>query len=110
MLIVWSWTWSSISKPRVKTITRTTKKKKKEWELNQNFQEMWVAKLPWAKVVMGCDGKLNMVCCKFCNEIDGREKFMGPKFDSLQKYVGWQKCKVARLGCAMGQYFMSMDS
>jgi hypothetical protein len=56
--------------------------------LNQNFQEMWVAKLPWAKVVMGCDGKLNMVCCKFCNEIDGREKFMGPKFDSLQKYVG----------------------
>jgi hypothetical protein len=51
-----------------------------------------------------------MVCCKICNEIDGREMLMVPKFDSLQKHVGWQKCKVAYLGCAMGQYFMLVDT
>jgi len=49
---------------------------------------MWAAKLPWAKIVMGCDGKLSMVCCKICSEIDGREMLMVPKFDSLQKHVG----------------------
>jgi len=112
MLIVWSWSWSSISKPKIKTIARTTKKKhkKKEWELNWNFQEMRIAKLPWVKIVVGCDGKLSMVCCKICSEIDGREKLMVPKFDNLEKHVGWQKCKAAHLGCAMGQYFMSVDT
>ncbi len=30
---------------------------------------------------MGCNGKLNMVCCKICNEIDGREKLLVLKFD-----------------------------
>jgi hypothetical protein len=49
---------------------------------------MWASKLPWFKVVMGCDGKLNMVCCKIYNEIDGREKLLVPKFDGLQKRVG----------------------
>jgi hypothetical protein len=29
-----------------------------------------------------------MVCCNICGEIDGREKLMVPKFDSLQKHVG----------------------
>ncbi len=37
---------------------------------------MWVAKLPWAKAMVGCDGKFNMVCCKICNELDGREKLL----------------------------------
>jgi hypothetical protein len=68
---------------------------------------MWVAKLPW---VEGCDGKLIMVCCKVYGEIEGHEKILVPKFDSLQKHVGRCKCKVAWLGCAMGQYFMSTES
>ncbi len=102
--------WSSISRPKVKTVARTTIFKKKEWELNQFFKEIWTAKLPWAIGIMGCDGKHSMVCCKICNEIDEREKLMVPKFDGLQKHVGWPKCKVTCLGCAMGQYFMSVDS
>jgi hypothetical protein len=33
-------------------------------------------KLPWAEVMMGCDGKLNVVHYKICNEIDGKEKLL----------------------------------
>jgi len=32
---------------------------------------------------MGCDGKLNMVHYKVYNEINGKEKLLVPKFDSL---------------------------
>ncbi len=35
---------------------------------------------------------------------------MVPKFDNLQKHVGWKKCKVARLGITVGQYFMFTNS
>jgi hypothetical protein len=57
--------------------------------------------------VVRCDGKLTMVCCKVCNEIEGQEKLLVPKFDSLQKHVNRHKCKVARPKCVVGQYFMS---
>ncbi len=67
------------------------------------FQDTnWVAKLPWAKVVVGCNGKLNMVCCKICNEIDGREKLLVLKFDNLEKHVRRKISKVARLMYVVG--------
>ncbi len=37
---------------------------------------MWVAKLPWAEAMVGCDGKLKMVHYKICNEFHGREKLL----------------------------------
>jgi hypothetical protein len=46
--------------------------------------------------MVGCDGKLNMVCCKVYNEVDGTEKIFVPKFDScLQKYATRRECKIA---------------
>ncbi len=67
------------------------------------FQEInWVAKLPWAKVVAGCNGKLNMVCCKICIEIDGKGKLLVLKFDNLEKHVRGKICKVARLMYVVG--------
>lgn len=33
-----------------------------------------VVKLPWAEAIVGCDGKLNVVHYKVCNEVDGKEK------------------------------------
>jgi hypothetical protein len=50
--------------------------KKREWELNRVFQEVWVAKLPWAEAMVGCDGKFNMVCYKICNEFNGNENLL----------------------------------
>ncbi len=29
-----------------------------------------------------------MVWCKVCNEIEGKEKLLVPKFNNLQKHVG----------------------
>jgi hypothetical protein len=55
----------------------------REWELNWVFQKVWVTKLPWVKIMVGCDGKFNMVQCKVYNEVDGGENLLVPKFDSL---------------------------
>jgi hypothetical protein len=38
------------------------KKKKAKWELNRNFQETWVTKFSWAKLIVGPSGKMHMVC------------------------------------------------
>ncbi len=57
-------------------------------------------------MVIGCDVPLNMGHYKICNELDGKEKLLVNKFDSLQKHVSRKKCKVAHLGLTMGQYVM----
>jgi hypothetical protein len=38
-----------------------------------SFPKVQVTKLPWVKIMVGCDGKFNMVHCKVYNEVDGRE-------------------------------------
>lgn len=48
--------------------------------------------------------------CKICSELDGKEKLLFPKSDSLQKHACRQKCKIAILGLTMGQYFMFMNT
>ncbi len=35
-----------------------SKKRKKMNELNRHFQDSWATKLPWAKFVVGVDGKV----------------------------------------------------
>ncbi len=86
------------------TILEPTQKKckKMEWELNWIFQEVWATKLPWVEAMVGCDGKLNMVRCKICSELDEKEKLLVLKFDNLQKHVGTKKCKVAHPRFTMG--------
>ncbi len=43
-------------------VDMTMKKKiKAKWELNRNFQETWVTKFPWAKLIVGPSGKMHMV-------------------------------------------------
>ncbi len=59
-----------------------------KWELNHMFEKVWVANLPWAKNVMGCDGKLSMIYYKVCNKIDGKAKLLVPKFNNLLKHAG----------------------
>jgi hypothetical protein len=45
-------------------VPKPKKAKKVKWEFNKVFQDIWIAKLPWAEVVMGPNGKLSMVKCK----------------------------------------------
>ncbi len=60
----------------------------KEWEINWVFKDVWIAKLPWAEAVLRTNGKVKMVKCCVCLQIEGKDKFLVPKFDSLQKHVG----------------------
>lgn len=60
------------------------------------FQDIWVAKLPWAEVMMGPNVKLSMVKCKVCNSIEKINKLLILKFDDLHKYAGQQKAIVAK--------------
>jgi hypothetical protein len=46
------------------------KKKVKEWEINKKIQDVWVAKLPWAEAMLGANGKVNMVKCCVCSQIE----------------------------------------
>jgi hypothetical protein len=32
----------------------------------QEISKNWATKLPWAKIVLGFDGKMDMVRCQFC--------------------------------------------
>jgi hypothetical protein len=38
--------------------------------------------------VLGCNGRVTQVRCKVCSEVEGHEKLLAPKIDSLWKHVG----------------------
>jgi hypothetical protein len=86
------------------------KPREPKWELIYIFQNVWVAKLPWAKVVLGANGKMIMVRCKICTNVENQEKLFMPKFDGLYKHVGHCKVTIVKLGVAMGVYYMSSMS
>jgi hypothetical protein len=63
------------------------KKRVREWEINKKIQDVWAEKLPWAEAMLRANGKVNMVKCCVCLQIEGRKKLLVPKFDSLQKHA-----------------------
>jgi hypothetical protein len=50
------------------------------YELNHHFQDLWVAKLPWAKFVVNVDGKVTKVNGKFVVSWKGKIKFWCPSW------------------------------
>jgi hypothetical protein len=45
-----------------------------------------------------------MVKCWVCFKVEGKDKLLVPKLDSLIKHSRMRKCIIVRLGIAMGQY------
>jgi hypothetical protein len=70
---------------------------------------VWVAKLPWAKSMVEHNKKFNMVCYKVSGKVDGIQKLLIPKFDSLQKHSSRQKCKITHPWFGVGQYFIFLN-
>jgi hypothetical protein len=60
---------------------------KKMYELNHHFQNLWVAKLPWAKFVVRVGRKVTKVKCKVCSITESQDKLLVPKLDSLWKHA-----------------------
>jgi hypothetical protein len=52
--------------------------------IESNFSKGVGYKTSLGEVILGCDRKFNMACCKICSEIDGREKLLIPKFDHFR--------------------------
>jgi len=71
---------------------------------------MFGHQIPCAKVVIGFDGKVNIVRCHVCTHMKGREKLLIPKFNSLQNDVNRCKCKVARSNYNMFNNIMYMST
>jgi hypothetical protein len=45
-------------------------------------------KVPWAKFVVGSNGKATQIWCKVCTQIEGKQKLLVPKLHCLWKHVG----------------------
>jgi len=47
-----------------------------------------------------------MVKCRVCFKVEGRDKLLVPKLDSLIKHSRMRKCIIAKPKVVMGQYFI----
>jgi hypothetical protein len=70
------------------------RKKRKLYEGFKKFQDTSTTKLPWAKFVFDEKGEVQQVRCKVCTSVEGKQKLMATKLDSLFKHQGHRKAKV----------------
>jgi hypothetical protein len=54
---------------------------------------------------MGVDGRITQVRCKVCTNVEGCEKLLVPKIDSLMKHVGRKKATVDMGKMKRGEHF-----
>jgi hypothetical protein len=74
------------------------------------FQDIWAAKLQWAESVLGNDGRVHQVCCLVCTKIEGRDKLLTPKLDSLWKHGGCRRAHTDIPGVEKkGEYYIALD-
>ncbi len=55
--------------------------------------------------MVGSDGVVNQMCCKMCTTIEGKERLLATKLDSLYKHAGRKKAKANHLGMAEGTIY-----
>jgi hypothetical protein len=67
------------------------KKPNKSYDLMRKFQLEWAVRLPWSESVLSSDGRLHMVKCRSCSFVEGKEKLLAPKLDTLLKHEGQRK-------------------
>lgn len=82
-----------------------SRKRRKNYDQNRHFQDSWAAKLPWAEAVVGESGLITQVRCKICSDVEGREKLLVPKLDSLYKHAGRRKALVDIGKVRRGEYY-----
>jgi hypothetical protein len=73
--------------------------------MNKHFQDTWAIKLPWAESFMDSNGKVVQVQCKVYSFIDGKDKLLVVKLDSLWKHAGRRKTLVVMMGVKVGEHY-----
>jgi hypothetical protein len=86
------------------------RKRKAQWQVIRNFQDTWTTKFPWVEPVIREENKLHHVRCKFCIDVEYREKLLVLKLDGLHKHSGRRKCKCAKLGQIVGEYYTNFNT
>ncbi len=51
-----------------------------------------------------------MVSYKACSKVEGRDKLLIPKFDSLIKHSSFKNCNVARPIIVIGAYYVNLNN
>ena len=78
------------------------------YEQNRQWQDIWAVRLPWAESVFGEDGKIRQVHYKICSDVEGKDKLLVSKLDSLYKHCGRHKAKTSFGKVVVGKhYFLS---
>jgi hypothetical protein len=65
--------------------------KKKLYEGTKRFQDVWIAKLSWAKFIIDDKDLEHQVRCKICTYVEGKEKLLILKLDTLLKHGSHKK-------------------
>jgi hypothetical protein len=83
---------------------------RREYDRSRVFQDIWAAKLPWAESILGNDSRVHQVHCLVCTKIEGHDKLLTPKLDSLWKHGGRRRAHTDIPGVAKkGEYYTALD-
>jgi hypothetical protein len=84
------------------------KNAKRSYDRNRKFQLEWQAKLPWAETIVSLDGSLYQVRYCTCSVVDGRDRIMAAKWDTLLKHEGHRKAKrdISGIGIKKGDKYI----
>ncbi|KAG0574823.1 hypothetical protein KC19_VG294800 [Ceratodon purpureus] len=85
------------------------RKKKQCYENHCKFQDSWVAKTPWAEMMVGTDGEYHSVKGIICLVVTDWVKLLAPKLDTILKHAGRRKAKkdLPHLGVKEGEFYVS---
>jgi hypothetical protein len=67
------------------------KKPKRSYDKFQVFQNSWATKFPWVESVLGEDFQVLLMESMICSIVEGKDKFLSSKLNTLQKHVGRKK-------------------
>lgn len=79
--------------------------RRRGYERNRVWQDSWAARLPWAESVVSENGDVRQVRCKICTEVDGRDKLLVPKIDSLWKHASRRRALATHGKLQAGQFY-----
>ncbi len=69
------------------------KKPKKSYDAVQKFQIKWATKLPWTEGIVLEGGLIHIVRCRVHSLIEGKDKIVRCKWDTLTKHQG---CRIVQ--------------
>ncbi len=90
---------------------KITRNEKKLYEMNQHFENAWVAKLPWKESMVGANYKVYKVKWKVYNKIERCNKLLVPKLKCLWEHASFKRATNVILGLVIAweYYFLKKN-